>query len=202
MEKNSAPFFNLEIPQTALLIVDVQDKLFASVERGKEVLQTICKCVEAFQLLDIPIFISEQYPKGLNPTVLPLRTLLGEDYHPWVKTSFSCLDQKECYQRILSLPFSQWIVVGFEAHICVLQTVKSLLKLKKQVTVLNDAISSCSIYDFSTSIAEMRDMGARISSFQTVLFELVKDSEHPQFKALSRLIKSDCDCESFCLNNV
>lgn len=184
--------FTLQPNQTALLIVDMQDKIFASVDRSSEILQTLCKLVRGFQMLGLPILQSEQYPEGLGKTVALLQTLLGQSYHPWIKSTFSCMDDPQFLNCVLSLPYQQWIVTGIEAHICVLQTVKGLLKAGKQVAVLNDAITSRSIYDFSTAIAEMRDAGARISCTETVLFELLKDSKHPQFKSISNLIKTSC----------
>lgn len=186
--------FILDRSQTGLLIIDVQDKVFASVERGAEVLQAIFKLVKGFETLQLPIFISEQYPQGLGETLIPLKTLLGDAYVPWIKTTFSCMDDQALRQCILSLPIQQWIVVGIEAHICVLQTAKGLVQAGKQVAVLNDAIASRSIYEFSTGIAEMRDSGIRISCVETVLFELLKDSRAPEFKSISQLIKSCC-CE-------
>lgn len=184
------PSFVLHPKSTVLLIVDVQEKILPSVEKGPQTLQTLCKLVKGFQILNLPIFLSEQYPEGLGHTVEPLKTLLNQAYLPWVKSTFSCLDNKEFYECVLSLPYSQWVVVGIEAHICVLQSVKGLLKMGKQVIVLNDAISSRFITDCSTAIAEMREMGVRVSSVETILFELIKDSAHPQFKSISHLIKS------------
>lgn len=184
--------FTLLVDQTALLIVDMQEKIFASVDRGSDVLHTLYKLVQGFQILNLPILQTEQYPEGLGPTLPLLQSLLGQSYHPWVKSTFSCMDDPQFFNCVISLPYQQWVVVGIEAHICVLQSVKGLLKAGKQVTVLNDAITSRSIYDFSTAIAEMRDAGARISSAETVLFELLKDSKHPQFKSISNLIKTSC----------
>jgi nicotinamidase-related amidase len=188
--------FTLEPTQTVLLIVDMQEKIFATVDRGSDILNTLCKLVKGFQILDLPILQSEQYPQGLGSTVLPLKNLLDQNYHPWVKSTFSCLDDPHFFNYVISHPYQQWVVAGIEAHICVLQTVKGLLKAGKQVVVPNDAITSRSIYDFSTAIAEMRDAGARISCTETILFELLKDSKHPQFKSISNLIKTCCDCHS------
>ncbi len=186
--------FTLVSAQTILLVVDMQEKMFAAVDRGPDILHTMCKLIKGFQILKLPILVSEQYPEGLGPTVPPLQTLLGENYSPWVKSTFSCLNDQTFADYVVASPYLQWVVVGIEAHVCVLQTVKGLLKLGKQVTVLNDAITSRSIYDFSTAIAEMRDAGARISCSETVLFELLQDSKHPQFKEISQLIKSRCGC--------
>lgn len=187
------PSFTLEPAQTILLIVDMQEKLVEAVERGPEILNTLCKVVKGFQILNLPILISEQYPQGLGPTIMPLQTCLGNEYRPWVKTTFSCMDHPDFMTHALGLPYLQWIVVGIEAHICVLQTVKGLLKAGKQVSVLSDALSSRSIYDFSTAIAEMRDAGARVTCSETILIELLKDSSHPQFKSINALIKT-CSC--------
>lgn len=175
--------FTLVKEKTALLIIDMQDKVFSAVENGNEALQSILKVIKGFQILHLPIFLSEQYPEGLGTTVLPLKTLLGEAYKPLVKTTFACTE-------VQNLPFEQWVLVGIEGHICVLQTAKGLLQAGKQAVVLNDAIASRSIYDFSTSIAEMRDAGVRISCSEAVLFELLKDSKAPEFKQISQLIKS------------
>ena len=185
--------FTLSKERTALLVVDVQDKIFAVVDHSNDVLQTILRVIKSFQVLNLPIFVTEQYPKGLGPTVLPVRNALGPDYIPWTKTTFSCLDDPDCLKSIEQLPAVQWVLVGVEAHVCVLQTAKSLLKLGKQVTILNDAISSRSVYDFSTSIAEMRDAGVRISCSETILFELLRDSSSDSFKEISQLIRSRCD---------
>lgn len=175
---------------TILLIIDVQEKLFPLIDRGPSMFSALFTVVQSFQLLDLPILLSEQYPQGLGPTIEPLRSLLGEAYHPWVKSTFSCVDNPPFFECMLSLPYTQWVVVGIETHICVLQTVKGLLNAGKRVVVLTDAVSSRFSPDHETAIAEMREEGARISCVETVLFELLKDAGHPQFKAISQLIKS------------
>jgi len=187
MNKNSN--FKLDRGHTALLIIDVQEKLFPLVEHSCHVMQAIQKIVQAFQILHLPIFVSEQYPQGLGSTVATLKGLLGSEQVYWTKTTFSCLDNLEIRKQMEQLPIKQWIVVGIEAHVCILQSVKDLLNLGKQVVVLNDAISSRSVYDFSTAIAELRDYGARISSTETVMFELLRDSKASEFKEISQLIK-------------
>lgn len=190
--------FVLSRDQTALLIIDMQEKVFSAVDRGCEVLQAVSKVIQGFQILQLPIYVSEQYPQGLGGTIAPIKNLLGEAYRPSIKTTFSCCDDAAFCQLVSQSSIQQWVLVGIEAHICVLQTAKGLLKAGKQVTVLNDAISSRSIYDFSTSIAEMRDAGARISSVETILFELVRDAKMPEFKQISQLVKSNNPSPSCC----
>jgi nicotinamidase-related amidase len=179
----------LDPKQTGLLIVDVQDKLFPLVERACEVMKAITLLIKACRILKIPIFVSEQYPQGLGPTVASLKVALDPQQTYWSKTCFSCAGDQTIGEAIKQLPIKQWIVVGIEAHVCVEQTVRDLLQQGKEVVVLNDAITSRSIFDYSTAIAEMRDFGARISSVETVIFELVHDSKHPEFKQISQLIK-------------
>lgn len=181
--------FTLDRNKTALFVIDVQDKLFSQVERSCEVMLTIQKVIKGFQILKLPIFVSEQYPKGLGSTIATLKTTLSDDQEFLSKTTFSCSKDPIIREKILSLKAEQWVLVGIEAHVCVLQTAKDLLKMGKEVVVLNDAITSRSLYDFSTAIAEMRDCGSRISSSETVLFELLADSKTTEFKEISQLIK-------------
>jgi nicotinamidase-related amidase len=174
---------------TGLLVIDVQDKLFPHVENSCQVIHNIQKVVRGFQILNLPIFVSEQYPQGLGTTVAPLKGILGNEQHYHIKTAFSCLDDAKIKTILLEEPITHWVLIGIEAHVCVLQTAKDLLANHRQVVILNDAISSRSIYDFSTAIAELRDSGARISSTETVLFELLRDSKAAEFKEISQLIK-------------
>jgi nicotinamidase-related amidase len=188
------PTENLTRKNCALLIIDVQEKVFAHVDRGMDVFKNIQKAVQGFKALHIPTIVTEQYPEGLGATISSLQMVLGKDYQPKTKSTFSCMDDPALNNYLMSFPVQQWVLVGIEAHICVLQTAKALVRAGKQVVVLNDAISSRSIFDFSTSIAEMRDEGVRISSVETVLFELLRDSHAPEFKAISDLIKTRCSC--------
>lgn len=177
---------------TALLIVDMQDRVLAAVERGQEVLDGILKILRGFQILGIPIVVSEQCPQALGETTELLKRALGNQYRPWKKSTFSALGDEALRQHVLGMSINNWVLVGIEAHICVLQTAKDLMEAGKGVVVLNDAITSRSIFDFSTAIAEMRDEKVRISSVETVLFELLEDAKAPEFKAISREVKGCC----------
>lgn len=181
--------FFLSREKTGLLVVDVQEKLFSHVERPCEVLDVMQKVIKGFQIMHLPIVVTEQYPQGLGSTIQVLKSHLGEQQRYLTKTTFSCLSDQTIRQQILQMPIEQWVLVGIEAHVCVLQTAKELLGAGKQVTVLNDAITSRSIYDFSTAIAEMRDIGVRVTSMETILFELLGDSKAAEFKAISQLVK-------------
>lgn len=174
---------------SALLVVDVQEKLFPLIDRPCEVMERLKLLVQGAALLELPIIATEQYPKGLGGTIAPLKDLLGHQGEYPEKTTFSACGEAAPLKAIEKSKKQQWIVAGIEAHVCVLQTVRDLLNKGYEVAVVNDAISSRSIYDFSTAIAEMRDMGARIVSTEMILFELFHDAKHPKFKAFSELIK-------------
>lgn len=183
---------------TGLLVVDVQEKLLPHVERGEIVMHTMQQAIKGFHILRIPIVVTEQYPQGLGHTIPALKSCLGPKQQFLTKTSFSCMNDQEIKRYILSLRIEKWVLIGLEAHICVLQTAKGLLAAGKQVVVLNDAITSRSIFDFSTAIAEMRDIGVRITSTETALFELLRDSKETEFKQISKLVKSNAVMSPCC----
>lgn len=176
--------------EACLLVVDVQEKLFPLIENPCEVLQKMLLLIKGARVLHVPILVSEQYPKGLGGTIEAITQTVGQEAEYFSKTTFSCLKDKAIHERFKELPYKQCILMGIEAHVCILQTARSLIQEGIEVIVANDAISSRSIYDFSTAIAELRDLGARISSTETILFELLVDSSKPEFKAISALIKS------------
>lgn len=173
-----------------LLIVDFQERLLAHVERSCELLVAIEKVVRGCQYMGIPIIATEQYPEKMGPTAPTIQKLLDPDTDYLPKTTFSCVADSEIKRAIEKTAVNQWVVVGIEAHVCVFQTARDLKEAGYGVVVLNDAISSRSIFDYSTAIAEMRDEGIRISSVETVLFELLHDSKTSEFKQVSQLIKS------------
>ncbi len=189
--------FNLSREKAGVLLIDVQERLYPYMENGCHVMAAMVKVLQGTRILGLPVFATEQYPKGLGSTVPPLREALGNSQRYLSKTTFSCMGDEGIKELLLNSGINQWILLGIEAHVCVLQTAKGLLKHNMQVVVLNDAVSSRSIYDLSTGIAEMRDCGARISSTETVLFELLVHSKVAEFKEISQLIKSQnepCGC--------
>lgn len=180
----------LKIEKAGLLIVDMQDKLFPLVDNSREILEKSLKLIKGCKLLQIPIVISEQYPKGLGSTIEAIQKIVGHETKALSKTTFSCLKDPHFEKEIHSMACSQWILMGIEAHVCVLQTAISLIQAGKQVVIAKDAIASRSFYDCSSAIEELRGMGARVSTMETILFDLVGDSTHAAFKSLSALIKS------------
>src|SRR5205807_1820262 len=101
------------------------------------------------RLLKLPLFVTEQYPRGLGLTLAPIKSRLPPDQAIFSKTTFSGYFDPSIKQKVDQTGVDTWILVGIEAHICVLQTAKDLLEAGKNVVVLNDAVSSRSLFDFS-----------------------------------------------------
>lgn len=174
---------------TGLMIVDVQEKLLPLVERSEEIIVGMQLMIEAAKLIGLPIVVTEQYPKGLGKTVGPIKSMLPDDQLYIAKTAFSGWQEPAVREHVRDLGRPQWLLVGIETHVCVLQTARDMQAAGMDVAVINDAVSSRSIFDFSSAIAELRDLGVRLPSVETMIFELVADSTHQQFKAISRLLK-------------
>lgn len=181
--------WKLQRTQAGLLVIDVQDALWPTIDRACDVGKAMQSAIRGCRVLGLPIVVTEQIPEKLGMTIEGLMSVLPPDQAVLKKTSFSCCGDEAIGEALANMPITQWILIGIEAHVCVLQTAKDLLATGKQVVVLNDAISSRSIFNFSTAIAEMRDCGARISCLETVLFELMQDCQAPEFRSVLAIIK-------------
>lgn len=174
---------------TGLLVIDVQERLLPHIDRASAVLDTIQKVIKGFQVFQLPILLTEQYPKGLGSTIPTLSRLLFPIL-PFSKTTFSCLGDPIIREKVLTLPVTHWVLVGIEAHVCVWQTACDLLEAGRQVVVVDDAVASRANYDFLSAVSELKQIGARVSSSETILFEILKDSKNEEFKQITELIKS------------
>jgi nicotinamidase-related amidase len=172
-----------------LLIVDMQTRL--STVMSQDTMQaTIKNCgiiATAATMLEVPIVVSEQYPKGLGNTVPELLALLPA-IKPVEKTTFSCLAEPK-FSRQLTVDRPQIVLAGMEAHICVLQTALDLQAHGKQVFVAEDAILSRNPANKANALARLRDAGCIITNTESIVFEWLGKAEGDAFKAISQLIK-------------
>ena len=137
--------------------------------------------------MDIPIIITEQYPKGLGETVSKLDVNI-EEIEKFEKNTFSgCIEEVIGYLK--SKGRKKIIITGMETHVCVFQSVRDLIKEGYYVFVAADAVCSRTEENYKNGLDMMKDMGAVISNTETILFDMLKESGTPQFKALSKLIK-------------
>lgn len=166
-------------------MIDMQERLVAGTSAEKEVTQAE-KVIKAAEILDIPVIVSEQYPKGLGQTIANLK---NEKQKYIEKTSFSLLKEEGFIDILKSYNKKQIVLFGIETHICVYQTAMDLLENGFEVILVKDACKSRKNDEYNTGIDLMRQNGVQISCVEIVLFELLKSSKHPNFKEVQQLIK-------------
>jgi nicotinamidase-related amidase len=174
------------------LLIDFQANLAAAMD--KEVYENAERNVglmaSACRVLNIPIMVTEQYRRGLGPTVERVQGKLGTAYKPIEKVEFSCLTNPEFLLRLQSAKRQHIVVAGIESHVCVLQTVLDLLSDGHSVHLLSDAVCSRYKSDWESAVHYMRDAGAVISTTEIVVFQWLKKAGTPEFKSLSPLFKN------------
>jgi nicotinamidase-related amidase len=181
---------NLLDPSASVFFVSDMKEAFRSKMPGfDEVARRIATVISAMRLLQIPILVTEQYPKGLGQTVAEIKAALPADLQPIEKTAFSACGAGAFCDALEKLKARQVIVCGIEAHVCVSQTVHDLLNRGHQVHLLTDCILSRGPENRQIGISKMQLAGAILTSTEIVLFELMRDAKHPQFKAVQQLIK-------------
>lgn len=180
--------FLLEKEEAVFVIVDIQERLAAVMSERQKVIDNCLHLVEISRLLSIPIVVTEQYPKGLGPTVSEIRAALPS-YDPDEKISFSCCEDAEFIKRLYATGRKKVILAGMETHVCVLQTCIGLLKEGYPAHVVGDAVCSRTKADFKTGLEYMRDAGAVITGTETVLFQLLEKAGTDEFKIISKRIK-------------
>ncbi len=179
----------LDAAQTALVIIDMQDAFRASISDFAEVAVRTALMAHAAQLLGVPVIVTEQYPKGLGHTAGEIRAVLPEALEFIEKTAFSSCGAQEFVAQLERHGARQVLVCGIEAHVCVNQTTHDLLARGYQVHLLTECITARAEHNRQTGLAKMQQSGARSSSIEMALFELMRDAAHKQFKAVQKLIK-------------
>ena len=185
MERNSKI---LSRDTTALILIDVQERILNVMFNKEHLIENCAKLIKGFKILNLPIFFTEQYPKGLGPTTHFLIEEL-EGLSAIQKTSFSCFGAGNLFQRLKDNDVKQVVIAGIESHVCVQQTVLDLLANNFQVDVCADAISSRKEKDLNIALERMRNNNAEITSVESVLFELLQESRTEEFKKISAIIK-------------
>jgi nicotinamidase-related amidase len=180
--------FSLEKEKAVLLIVDIQERLAVVMGQKDAVVKNNQHLIELAKMIDMPVVVTEQYPKGLGRTVPELREALP-DYRPIEKMSFDCCGQSAFLPELKDHNRNTVILTGMETHICVLQTCLGLLKAGMNVHVVQDAICSRTKGNWKAGIEFMRQAGAVVTCTETVLFQLLKVAGTEEFKKISQRIK-------------
>jgi len=178
----------LQRNSTALLIIDIQDRILAAMQNNQQLIKNTLKLIKGFRILNLPVIYTEQYPKGLGPTSAALLEEL-KGINPVQKMSFSCFGADGFAEQLFSKNIKQVVVAGIESHVCVQQTVMDLLANGFQTDLAADAVSSRSEFDYNIALNRMRSLGAEITTIESVLFELTAVSGTDEFKAISKIVK-------------
>ena len=174
--------------KTLLLVVDERPKLMKTMENGEKTLTNTITLLKAFKEYDMNYLATEQYPKGLGRSDDRLLDLI-EDEKIFAKSLFDAAIP-EVRDYIEEKEITKVLVVGAEGHVCIYQTVRSLLDMGLEVFLVEDAVSSFSEELKKTALASLKQMGAVLVNTEMVLFDIARDSKDPHFKFISNLVKS------------
>lgn len=182
----------LSVNQSNLIVVDVQARLMPAIPEGETLIANTRTLLRAANQLGVPLTVTEQYPKGLGPTVPAIMEALPEGAIILPKITFSAMRDEATAERILALRGEgrdQVIICGAESHICVLQTALDLKKAGLEVFVVADAVSSRSSHSVSAACARLLHAGCHWVTTEMVVFEWMERAATDDFRALSPLIK-------------
>lgn len=173
---------------TALVVVDVQEKLVPFIRDHERVVWNVRRLVDGAKVLGLPVAATEQYPKGLGPTVSALAERLGEIPS---KLRFSSGGCPAVFEALREAGRYKLLVTGIEAHVCVQQTVLDLLADGWRVYVAADAVGSRFEIDCRMALGRMDASGATVTTTEAALFEWCETAGTPEFKAISRLVREE-----------
>jgi 3D (Asp-Asp-Asp) domain-containing protein len=174
--------------ESLFVLVDVQEKLFCHIDKKEQLEKNLLILLQGLKYLNIPMIVNEQYKKGLGDTIQSLNDVVHA-YSHFEKTTFSCCGQENSLDAIKNSGKKTIIVAGIETHVCVMQTVLDLLSLGYKVAIVEDCIGSRKQNDKDIAIQRMIQAGAIPCTYESVLFELLKDSKNTSFKQISQLVK-------------
>lgn len=172
-----------------LMLVDMQEKFSQAIPTFRQLRQKIEILLKACDILNIPVVVSEQYPRGLGHTDEALQACFPPRTAVFEKTAFGCGADPKLSNHLNALNRKQVLLCGIEAHVCVNQTAHQLLQSGFDVHLIQDAVDSRQPSDREAAIAKMRQSGVTPSSIEMALFELLQTASHPDFKKIQALIK-------------
>ena len=179
------------VDNSCLVVIDIQTRLTSvmPVKVLARLKRNINILLQSAKTLSIPVLTTEQYPKGLGPTEPEIVELLPENTSKFEKTCFSCTGAEQFLKHLEEGGRKQVILVGIEAHVCVLQTAIQLIEQGYHVFVVADGICSRQRDNYEASLKRMSRAGVTICNTESVLFEWLRDAKHEHFKELSRLVQ-------------
>ncbi len=178
-----------ELPlKNALILIDMQKKIISPINNKDSIIENIQKLLNAYQILDEDIFVSEQNPLKLGKTIPNL--LPKVSFSKIQKMDFSLSSSKDLLDELNNKKITNLIVCGFETHICIQQSVLEFLQKGYKVLVICDAMGSRNNLDHEISLQRMLHKGAIITTTESIIFEICKTSDRKEFKEIRNIIKN------------
>jgi nicotinamidase-related amidase len=174
--------------KAGLLVVDIQERLLPAIYEKERVLQNALRLIKGAALFGMPVFVTEQYRKGLGATAPELAAALP-GFAPIEKLTFSSCGAPELMEQIQARGVRDLVVCGIEAHVCVCQTCLDLVVRGLKPFVVADAVSSRTPENWKAGLDRMREAGAAMVSTEMVLFELLERAGTEEFKQVLSLVK-------------
>lgn len=173
-----------------LWIMDVQRFLAPAIFGIETLKNRLSFLIRGATALEIPILVTEQYPQGLGETIPEITALLPPDTPKLAKTSFSGWRDLRIAEFIKGSKKKHWVLAGIETHICLFQTAKDLYKAGFEVTILQDCVGSRRTLDHHSALTELDKLSLRLTTAETLLYELVESKESADFKKLLTVMKN------------
>jgi nicotinamidase-related amidase len=173
--------------ESMFVIIDMQDTLLKKCHDWELVTQRTVVFSKFSHILNLPILMTEQYPKGLGRTNLQIAEAGGQE--PIPKTTFSCFKEKAFLDAIEERGPKTLILAGIEAHVCILQTALEAQERGYEVYVLADAVSSRAGWMKDNALTRLQGEGVTVGNTESAMFEMVGDSSDPLFKRMLFLVK-------------
>ncbi len=178
----------LSADNTGIVLLDVQEKLMPVMGRKEKVTENILRLLHLSKLYNLPVVLTEQYPKWLGSTSLEIKEALSS-YDPIEKLHFNCCDDDTFNTRLESEGLTNIILMGVESHICIFMTCISLLEKGYKIHVPQDAVDSRTDENRRIGLELMRGAGALITSTETVIYQILNRAGTKEFKEMLKRIK-------------
>ena len=180
---------------TALVVVDVQEKLLPAIKQNEQILENIERLLATAEILGVAVVAAEQYPKGLGPTVASLVKPIARCSAKWLpeglpaKTMFSCRECESIFKNLKASGIQNLLLSGIETHVCVAQTALDMIAAGFNVQLCVDATGSRFALDHEVAVRRLEAEGCTITTTEAAMFELCERAGNDSFKAIAKLLR-------------
>ena len=186
--------FKLTPQNTALMIIDIQERMWNALPEKyrKRHLPAMQDIIEIARLMNIPTVVTEQYPKGLGPTIPEIKEYIDRFNPPlkiMEKLHFSAMADPEILKTVIDINKTHWIIIGIETHVCVYQTARDMVTRGYNVHVPRDCVISRHTINWKTGLEMIAQAGGVVTGSETIIFDLLHIAKGDTFKHMSKRLK-------------